>query len=101
MEKPSMRPQPKRRIIFWFMLCTFMLLLAATAGFSTSQGASTDAPPLPVNVPMPTSVLFTDNFGKSMAIDGDILVVGAPWTDVNGAEDQELAYIYTRDANDP
>jgi hypothetical protein len=36
-----------------------------------------------------------------MAIDGDTLVVGAPWTEVNGAEKRGVAYIYTRNGGDP
>lgn len=57
--------------------------------------------PLPVTVPVPASVIFTDGFAESLAIDGDTLVVGAPDTDVNGAADQGIVYIYTRSGSDP
>lgn len=96
-----MKPQSQGRVIFWLMLCTLVLLIAAAADYSISQGASADTFPLPVNVPVPASVLAKDNFAKSMSIDGDTLVVGAPWTDVNGAEQQGLVYIYTRSGSDP
>ncbi|MDQ3248238.1 MAG: FG-GAP repeat protein, partial [Chloroflexota bacterium] len=71
------------------------------ANHAVSRGASMEAPPIPVTVPTPDSVFHTDNYGNSIAIDGDTLVVGAPWTTVNGLEQQGVAYIFTRNPNDP
>lgn len=86
---------------FWLTLCAFLFLLAATAKIGVSRAASAEILPLPINVPVPETVFHSDNFAKSMAIDGDTLVVGAPWTEVNGAEKRGVAYIYTRNGDDP
>lgn len=37
-----------------------------------------------------------DGFGYSVAIDGDTVVVGAPYDDVNGVVDQGSAYVFIR-----
>lgn len=37
-----------------------------------------------------------DAFGYSVAIDGDTVIVGAPYDDVNGVEDQGSAYVFIR-----
>ena len=57
--------------------------------------------PLPITVPLPDTVYHTDAYGYSMASDGDMLVVGAPWTRVNGVDPQGMVYLFTRSANDP
>lgn len=37
-----------------------------------------------------------DFFGAAVAVDGDTIVVGSTGSDVNGAEDQGAAYVFTR-----
>jgi hypothetical protein len=39
-----------------------------------------------------------DQFGASVALEGDTLVVGAPWHDVDGVIDRGAAYVYGRNA---
>lgn len=39
-----------------------------------------------------------DNFGKSVAIAGDVVVVGAPGEDIGAAVDAGAAYVFERDA---
>ena len=85
----------------WAVLGGLLLFTAVATDRAVSRGASLGAIPLPVNVPIPDAVFHTDTFGNSVAMDGDTLVVGAPGTDVNGAENQGVAYIYTRNPDDP
>ncbi len=92
---------PQRQGKVWAVLCGLMLLITLAAKHDVSRGASTSDLPVPVNVPIPDAVFHTDNYGESMAIDGDTLVVGAPWTVVNGADQQGVAYIFTRTTDDP
>jgi FG-GAP repeat len=40
------------------------------------------------------------NFGSSVAIDGDTIVVGASGNDVNGNQDQGAAYVFTKAGGD-
>src|SRR4051812_31892804 len=100
-----MNVQLRRWSRVWTLFCGLILSLAFAANYVDSRGESPleiqNALPAPVDVPVPDAVFHTDNYGNSMAIDGDTLVVGAPWTNVNGVEQQGVAYIFTRDSADP
>ena len=49
---------------------------------------------LTLNSPSPVS---GDRFGNSVAIDGDLMVVGAPFDDSSGVEDAGTAYVFDAD----
>ena len=38
-----------------------------------------------------------DNFGAALAVDGDVMVVAAPWADVGGVETSGAVYVFLRD----
>ena len=38
-----------------------------------------------------------DNFGSTVAVDGDVMVVAAPWADVGGVETSGAVYVFLRD----
>ncbi len=42
-----------------------------------------------------------DRFGYAVAISGDKVVVGAPWTDVGGWQDAGAVYVFRRDKDGP
>jgi hypothetical protein len=46
-----------------------------------------------------TDVQFFDNFGYSLAMQGDLLVVGAWWTDAPGAQDSGAVYVFARESD--
>ncbi len=76
-------------------LCLIILLALPSRG-----NASADLPQ-PMPVPIPDTVRHTDNFGYALGMDGDWLVVGAPWSKVGDKEQQGVVYLYTRSATDP
>ncbi|HHY58060.1 MAG TPA: hypothetical protein GYA08_21800 [Chloroflexi bacterium] len=77
------------------LLAALLFLLKFHA---SSQGSAMTAPPTPTNLPLPDGVVHSDAFGHAMAFDGDVLVVGAPYTKVGANSSQGQAYIYTRNA---
>ena len=90
-QKPIWRGRPR-----WLFLCACVLLFAAMATFGSRLGVLARTQPAPVYLPLPEAVKAADKFGYSLAMDGNILVVGAPWTNVAGAEQQGVVYIYAR-----
>ena len=64
---------------------------------SGSNGRS-PASGIKLNLP---ALVFGDEFGHSIAIDGDTLVASAWRTDVGNAKQQGVVYIFERDAGDP
>ena len=38
-----------------------------------------------------------DNFGSAIAVDGDVMVVAAPWADVGGIATSGAVYVFLRD----
>lgn len=83
------------------MICMLITLLGVSMQIRSGYGAVPDLLPLPIEVPLPEQVIFADDFGAAMAIDGDFLAVGAPNTMVNGNAQQGVVYLYQRDISDP
>ncbi|MFN8444417.1 MAG: hypothetical protein U0175_26775 [Caldilineaceae bacterium] len=81
----------------WLALIASLMLITLLS--LSSPGNASAGIPLPINLPIPDTVFHTDNYGNSMALDGNILVVGAPWSKVNNQEQQGLAYIFVRNGS--
>ncbi len=96
-----MKLQSRGQARVWPVVGALVLVATLGANFAISRGASTQLLPQPANIPVPETVTFTDNFGGSMALDGDTLVVGAPFTEVDGVQMHGIAYIYNSDPNAP
>ena len=81
-----------------------MLLAAAVAGVlsgavSTPSAAQAQAPSTTTEEAKLTADdgARADNFGRSVALDGDTAVVGAPSADVGGNDNQGAAYVFVVD----
>lgn len=83
----------------WVALLMSLILISLV--YFTSRGEPVATLPLPVNITPPDNVIHTDGFGSAMALDGDILVVGAPYTKVGGNQSQGRVYLYQRNGNSP
>ncbi|MEZ4658219.1 MAG: FG-GAP repeat protein [Caldilineaceae bacterium] len=62
--------------------------------------AVTVAPPEPVKLRV-DGLAANESFGYSVALDGDLLLVGARLMTINGQQGQGAAFLFTRDAGDP
>jgi uncharacterized delta-60 repeat protein len=62
--------------------------------FVRSNNAWSVQPPL-----LPSNPSGADEFGNSVGVSGDTIIVGAPAHDVNSVNDQGAAYVFTRTGN--
>jgi uncharacterized delta-60 repeat protein len=62
--------------------------------FVRSNNVWSVQPPL-----LPSNPSGADEFGNSVSVSGDTIIVGAPAHDVNGVNDQGAAYVFTRTGN--
>jgi len=90
-------------------LCLGLALLClGSSGWQPAHGAMTDPPPADLISAEWQVIQFQiakltaadgavwDGFGYSVSVDGDTAVVGVPWADVGGNQNQGAAYIFYR-----
>ncbi len=83
------RPGARSLTIAYFSL----LLVSAT--LTSAQALATD---LSLETKLrPAEVQEGDNFGAALGLEGDTLVVVAPWTEIDGIERSGAVYVYRRD----
>ncbi|MEZ4706509.1 MAG: hypothetical protein R3A44_04845 [Caldilineaceae bacterium] len=80
-------------------LGTVIILVAFGVGALRGR-AATVTPPEPVKLRV-EGLAANESFGYSVALDGDLLLVGARLMTVNGQQGQGAAFLFTRDASDP
>lgn len=90
--------QPVRSLLLAWLLG---LLGAGILSAQPTRVMAQPALPAPATVPVPSGVIYGDEFGAALAIAGDFLAVGAPRTNVGGTLQQGVVYLYRRAAGNP
>jgi hypothetical protein len=72
-----------------------IVLLMPAAGRGRATGAQPSDTPVPIAVSAADGATG-DNFGAGIALDGDRLAVGAPYTDLAGGANQGVVYLFAR-----
>ncbi len=96
-----------RRTLAPFTLIGLLALVAvlpagrASGNTSAAQGSVTAAAVAPMARLDAAGGLSGEFFGSALALDGDLLAVGAHYADVNGVRDAGTVYLYARDTAVP
>ena len=96
-----------RRTLAPFTLIGLLALVAvlpagrASGNTSAAQGSVTAAAVAPMARLDAAGGLSGEFFGSAIALDGDLLAVGAHYADVNGVRDAGTVYLYARDTAVP
>ncbi len=74
----------------WFFVAAASVVLGS---------ANAEVPQVPLETKLvATDATGSDNFGAALAVDGDTMVVAAPWAEYDGVERSGAVYVYLRDA---
>lgn len=88
----------KRNLILITMILGMILVVGVSAASSDSGQA--EASTLTEHI-IAAPVGYAGDFGKAVALDGDWLVIGADYSDIDGEEIQGSVYVYERDGSQP